>query len=166
LRIPGWCAAPRASVNGTPIDLTTNVENGYLRIERAWQSGDHVDLDLPMPVERLYAHPAVAADVGQVALRRGPLIYCLEQVDHDVPISRIALPESAELAAQFEPELLGGVVTVAGSALALGDAGWEGTLYRTTPPSKQPSAIKAIPYYAWDHRAPGAMRVWIESVKE
>jgi uncharacterized protein len=166
LRIPGWCAAPRVSVNGTPVDLTADVENGYLRIERTWQSGDHVDLDLPMPVERLYAHPAVAADVGQVALRRGPLIYCLEQTDHDVPISRIALPETAELAAQFEPELLGGVVTVTGSALAFDDAGWKDALYRTTPPATQPSTIKAIPYYAWDHRAPGAMRVWVELVKE
>jgi uncharacterized protein len=116
-----------------------------------------------MPVERLYAHPAVAADVGRVALRRGPLVYCLEQVDHDVPISRIALPDEAELAAQFEPELLGGVVAVDGSAVALDDGGWDGALYRTTPPKVQPSAIRAIPYYAWDHRAPGPMQVWIQA---
>src|SRR5262245_4541741 len=143
LRIPGWCAAPRVSVNGTPVDLAANIEGGYLRIERTWQSGDQVALDLPMPVERLYAHPAVAADVGRVALRRGPLIYCLEQVDHEVPLSRIALPEEAELAAQFEPELLGGVVAIDGSAEALDDAGWDGTLYRTTPPTTRPSAIRA-----------------------
>jgi DUF1680 family protein len=163
LRIPGWCPAPRVSVNGTPVDLAANVEGGYLRIERTWQSGDQIALDLPMPVERLYAHPAVAADVGRVALRRGPLIYCLEQVDHTVPISRIALPDEAKLAARFEPELLGGVVTIAGSAVALDDDSWEGALYRTTPPTAQPSAIRAIPYYAWDHRAPGAMQVWIQS---
>jgi DUF1680 family protein len=78
----------------------------------------------------------------------------------------MALPEAAELAAQFEPELLGGVVTINGPALALDSADWDGALYRTTPPSMQPSALKAIPYYAWDHRTPGAMRVWIESVKE
>jgi DUF1680 family protein len=166
LRLPGWCAAPRVSVNGAPVDLGANVENGYLRIERTWQSGDQVTLDLPMPVERVYAHPAVAADVGRVALRRGPLVYCLEQADHDVPIGQIVLPQTAELAAQFEPELLGGVVTIAGPALALDDAGWDGTLYRTTPPASQPTAIRAIPYYAWDHRAPGAMQVWTRSLQE
>jgi DUF1680 family protein len=166
LRIPGWCAAPRVSVNGTPVDLAANIEGGYLRIERAWQSGDLVALDLPMPVERLYAHPAVAADVGRVALRRGPLVYCLEQVDHDVSLSRIALPDGAELAAQFDPELLGGVAAIAGSAVALDDGGWEGALYRTTPPAVQACAIRAIPYYAWDHRAPGAMQVWTQSLKE
>jgi DUF1680 family protein len=163
LRIPGWCAAPRVAVNGAAVDLTANVERGYVRIERTWQSGDQIALDLPMPVERMYAHPAVAADVGRVALRRGPIVYCLEQVDHAVLLSQIALPDTTELAERFEPELLGGVVVIAGSALALDDAGWDGALYRTTPPTLRPNPIRAIPYYAWDHREPGAMQVWIQS---
>jgi uncharacterized protein len=165
LRLPGWCAAPRLAVNGTPVELAGAVENGYARIEREWQAGDLVTLDLPMPAQRVYAHPAIAADAGNVAIGRGPLVYCLEQVDQDVPLDRVALPQAAELDTRSEPELLGGVITLAGAAQALDDAGWEGQLYRPTAPSAQPSTITAIPYYAWDHRAPGRMRVWVREVK-
>ena len=70
-----------------------------------------------------------------------------------------------ELAASFEPELLGGLVTLAGAAQALDDAGWEGVLYSTAAPAAQPCAIMAIPYYAWDHRAPGRMRVWVREAE-
>jgi len=66
--------------------------------------------NLPMPVTRVYAHPAIAADVGSVTLQRGPLIYCLEQADQSAPLDRIVLPASAELTDRFVQELLGGVV--------------------------------------------------------
>jgi uncharacterized protein len=163
LRLPGWCATPRLAVNRTPVELA--VENGYARIEREWQNGDVVTLDLPMTAQRVYAHPAIAADAGNVAMQRGPLVYCLEQVDQQVPLDRLALPRSAELIASFDPELLGGVVTLAGAAQALDDAGWEGVLYRTAAPSTQPGVITAIPYYAWDHRTPGRMRVWVRETE-
>ena len=118
-----------------------------------------------MPAQRVYAHPAIAADTGSVAIQRGPLVYCLEQADQQVPLDRVALPQSAELAASFAPELVSGVVTLAGAAQALDDAGWEGTLYRTAAPATRPSSITAIPYYAWDHRAPGRMRVWVRETE-
>jgi uncharacterized protein len=161
LRIPGWCAAARLAVNGVTVELAGNRERGYARIARVWQDGDMVTLDLPMPVTRVYAHPAVAADVGSVALQRGPLVYCLEQTDHAAPLDRIVLPETTDLNSQFEPELLDGVVAIGAAALALDDADWDGALYRTTSPATQPCALKAIPYYGWDQRTPGAMRVWI-----
>jgi DUF1680 family protein len=163
LRLPGWCEAPRLAVNGTPVELVA--ENGYARIEREWQNGDLVALDLPMPVQRMYAHPAIAADAGQVAIQRGPLVYCLEQTDQELSLSGVGLPHAAELAASFVPDLLGGVVTLSGAAEALDDAGWEGVLYRAEPPAAQPGAITAIPYFAWDHRAPGPMRVWVRETE-
>ncbi len=166
LRMPGWCAAPHLAVNGTPAELGGNVENGYVRIEREWQDGDVVTLDLPMPAQRVYAHPAIAADAGNVAIQRGPLVYCLEQADQSMPLDRVALPQAVELAASFDPELLGGVVTLAGTAQALDDAGWEGVLYSPAAPATQPCAITAIPYYAWDHRAPGRMRVWVREASK
>lgn len=163
LRLPGWCAAPRLAVNGAPVDLAQAgaVAGGYARLSRTWRDGDVITLDLPMPVERLYAHPAVAADVGSVALRRGPVVYCLEQVDHAAPLGRVLLPAAAELRARFDPALLGGVTVVEAQGVALADDGWEEQLYRPAPPAAEPCALKAIPYFAWDNRAPGPMTVWL-----
>ena len=114
-----------------------------------------------MLVEGLHAHPDVVADVGQVALRRGPLVYCLEQVDHAVPLHRMVLADPAQLGAQIEPDLLGGVTILSGPAAALDDTDWQGVLYRTDPPATRSSTVRAVPYYAWDNREPGPMRVWI-----
>jgi DUF1680 family protein len=161
LRIPGWCSAATVAINGAPVNPA--LESGYLRIERTWRDGDTIALELPMAIERVYAHPAIAADIGQVALQRGPLVYCIEQADHAVPIDRIALPDTAELTHRYEPDLLGGVVTIGGTAAAFDDTGWEDALYRTVRPSARPCALRAIPYYAWDQREPGAMRVWIQA---
>lgn len=161
LRLPGWCAAPALRVNGEAVELAGATERGYATVRRSWRDGDVVALDLPMPAERVYAHPAVAADVGAVALRRGPVVYCVEQADHAAPVGRLLLPAGAALSARFEPELLGGVAVVEAAGVALSDAGWDDTLYSASPPAAAPCAIRAIPYAAWDNRAPGPMAVWL-----
>jgi DUF1680 family protein len=163
LRIPGWCRTAHLSVNGASFDLTEHVTKGYARVGRLWQSGDRVILDLAMPVERVYAHPDVRQDAGCVALQRGPLVYCLEAVDHTVPLHRLVLPRAAELASHFEPGMLGGIVVITGTAQAADDTDWEGMLYRSWPVTAYPCTITAIPYYAWDNRAPGEMRVWLQA---
>ncbi len=159
LRIPGWCQHARLKVNGDAFDIASHLEQGYVRVERVWQD-DEVELELAMPVERMYAHPNVRQDAGCVALQRGPLVYCLEGTDNKAPLHRIVVPGITELASHFEPDLLG-VMVVRGKALAEEDTDWTETLYRSRPASLQPGAITAIPYYAWDNRQPGEMRVWL-----
>jgi DUF1680 family protein len=162
LRIPGWARDARLSVNdGAPFAAAP--AKGYARVEREWRKGDRVTLDLPMPVERVRAHPAVRQDVGQTALQRGPLVYCLEGVDNPFPLHRLVVPPTAVLAASFEPDLLGGVMVVEGPAQVMDDADWTGTLYRPRPSQRTPARIRAVPYYAWDHRAAGEMRVWLHA---
>ncbi|HEU5014811.1 MAG TPA: beta-L-arabinofuranosidase domain-containing protein [Roseiflexaceae bacterium] len=161
LRIPAWCTAPRLSVNGEAVDLAAITEQGYACVRRTWSSSDTIELELPMLVERVYANPNVKADVGSVALRRGPLVYCFEQVDQEAPVFQTLLPEQTELLDAHAPDLLEGVVQVTGSAIALDDADWEDTLYRTAPPTLHACTVQAIPYYAWDNREPGAMSVWL-----
>jgi uncharacterized protein len=161
LRIPGWCQNTQLTVNGEAFDIASHVEQGYVRVERVWQTGDRVELELAMPVERMYAHPNVRQDAGCVALQRGPLVYCLEGADHNVPLHRIVVPRTIQLASQFEADVLGGVTIVRGEVLVEDDTGWAGKLYRSWPASLQPRAITAIPYYAWDNRQPGEMRVWL-----
>ncbi|KPL09015.1 hypothetical protein AMJ85_07365, partial [candidate division BRC1 bacterium SM23_51] len=163
LRIPGWSREATLSVNDEAIDLAPITRKGYARIEREWKAGDRVELILPLPVERIEAHPAVRANLSRVALQRGPVVYCLEQVDNPVPLDCIVLPRAADLETRFEKDLLGGVVVVTGKALLLDDSDWKDTLYRKEPAKRQPAPITAIPYYAWDHREPGQMRVWLSA---
>ena len=137
------------------------MRKGYVRIERRWQSGDRVSLKLAMPVERVYPHPSVSSNAGRVALQRGPLVYCLEAADNPTPLHRIQLPTETRLESRFDPTLLGGVTVISGTAEALHVEDWSGTLYRTAPAIPAPYALFAIPYYAWDHRQPGEMCVWI-----
>ncbi|MFL5591669.1 MAG: glycoside hydrolase family 127 protein [Ktedonobacteraceae bacterium] len=161
LRLPGWCQDARLTVNGEAFDVARHLEQGYVRVERVWQANERIELELAMPVERRYAHPNVRQDAGLVALQRGPLVYCLEGADQNVPLQRIVVPRTAELTSHFEPDILGGVTVIQGNALFEDDTGWAGRLYRSWPTSLQPGAITAIPYYAWDNRQAGEMRVWL-----
>ncbi len=163
LRIPGWSRQAHLNVNGEHVSIEPAMQKGYVRIERRWQSGDRVSLHLEMPIERVYAHPDVRANAGRVALQRGPLIYCLETVDNPIPLHHLSLPASAALEPHFVPTLLGGVTVIRGTAQALETGDWSGALYRAAPPKRVPHPLVAIPYYAWDHRQPGEMCVWINA---
>ena len=157
LRVPGWCHEAAVSVNGKKLE-SSEPQSGYVTVSRTWRRGDRVTLDLAMPVERVYADPHVKADVGRVALQRGPVVFCLEGVDNDAHVRNLCLPREASLSASFEPDLLGGVTVVQGDALRV----TADDDRRRTEPVK----FKAVPYYAWDNRAPGEMVVWLPETPE
>ncbi|RPJ45507.1 MAG: glycoside hydrolase family 127 protein [Chloroflexi bacterium] len=161
LRLPGWCREACLKVNGQPVDIAGLLDRGYIRLERAWQNGDRVEFDMAMPVERIYAHPNVRQAAGRVALQRGPVVYCLEQVDQPVPLDHLRLPREASLSAAFEPNLLDGVGVITGEARAVDQAAWGSALYQAGDLILRRVPLNAIPYYAWDNRQPGAMLVWI-----
>jgi hypothetical protein len=97
-----------------------------------------------------------------VALQRGPIVYCLEQCDNKAPVRAVLLPDRARLRARFDRRLLGGCVVVEGGALAVSPAGCGGELYCDAGClTTRRVRIKAIPYFLWDNRKPGAMTVWI-----
>ncbi len=162
LRIPNWCKNAKLSVNNQEIDMNDMVENGYIRIEREWKSGDTIELNLLMPVERVYSHPNVRQNASDAAIQRGPIIYCLESVDNVEALHKISLVKEGELTDSFDDSLLGGVVTIVGDAELIDDSGWDHKLYQTEKPKRKPYQMKAIPYYAWDNREHGQMRVWIQ----
>ena len=149
LRVPSWCEGITFKVNGKP--AVTTMDKGYARIARTWQAGDVVEIDMPMPVKRVYADPRVEADRGRVALQRGPIVYCLEGVDHNGKVLDIMLPKEAKLTAEKRPELLGGVTVITGT----------GKRVRDGKPAENVK-ITAIPFYVWDNRPPsGEMVVWL-----
>jgi DUF1680 family protein len=163
VRIPGWCNKAQVQVNGEEIPVEASVQKGYVQMVRLWQSGDSITLRLEMPVRRINAHPDLRVDAGQVALQRGPLVYCLETADNPIPLHRIRLPKSTAFKTQFVPTLLGGITQIHGTATVLETGDWNGVLYREAPAHRTLYAITAIPYYAWDHRQPGEMCIWIRT---
>jgi DUF1680 family protein len=163
LRIPAWCRTARLAVNGSEVPIGPVPDRGYAHLRRLWQKGDVARLVLDMPPERIYAHPDVAADVGRVALKRGPIVYCLEGADNETPLHRVALPRSGAVEAHFESDLLGGVGMLTAPAVAIRSP-HQRALYGTQPPETQPITLRAIPYSAWNNREAGEMSVWIREV--
>ena len=165
LRVPGWSDGASVTVNGQPAAL--DAAGGYATIRRTWSAGDVVALRLPTPPERLYAHPRVRMDVGRVALRRGPLIYCVEEPDNPGDrVQSLTLPRAADLEAEWRPDVLGGAVTVTADARRLTPGDAEGALYSTAPPRLEARKLTAIPYHLWANRDPGSMQVWIGETVE
>lgn len=162
LRLPGWCGAPMITLNGDPIDLAHMVSDGYARLTREWRAGDRLKLELPMPIDRISAHPEVRQDAGRIAVRRGPLIYCVEATDSPVPLHLVRLPRDRSLAPEFDQDLLGGIVKLTGQAEFERVDDWGSRLYRTEASANGATPITAIPYYAWGNREPGSMMVWIQ----
>jgi len=161
LRIPDWARRWTASVNGGATQPP--IERGYIVLRRVWRAGDSIDLELPMPVERLYANPHVRDDIGKVALRRGPLIYCIEEADNPTASVALArLPREAEPVAERLTELFDGAVAIAAQGEIASVDG--GELYRTEPFGSTKARLTAIPYYLWANRGPGPMRVWLPEV--
>ena len=98
----------------------------------------------------------------RAALSRGPLIYCLEEADNPGrPVQRLKLPRGAALNFERREDLFGGAVALTADAVAVRDADWQETLYRSAPPREDPSKLTAIPYYLWSNRGKGSMLVWI-----
>lgn len=160
LRIPSWCEKWKLFVNGEPV--SAEKEKGFVSIERSWQPGDVVDLKLCMPFRRVYADARVYHLAHQVAVMRGPLLYCAEETDNGKLLSRILLPASSNLEESWNPDLLGGVF--AASVKARRVALQEGPLYRSEPPKREDFSLRLIPYYAWANREDGEMRVFFPEI--
>lgn len=162
LRVPGWCEFATVAVNGRK-STRLDTDRGYLVLSRTWRDGDTVEMEFAMPVVRMEAHPAVKENVGHVALQRGPLVYCIEQCDHEARVQDLSLSLQAPIEASWKSGALGGVVVLKAKAEASDPLGWERQLYR---PVQQAQSVNltAIPYYAWDNRQAGPMRVWIPIV--
>jgi len=170
VRIPGWArneAVPSdlyhfaepakafavVKVNGKSVPL--DLDKGYVALNRTWKKGDVIDLTLPMPVRRVVAKDQVGADRGRIALQRGPILYCAEWPDNpEGHVRNLVLPDSAQLTAEFQPEMLKGVTVVKSKAVALSLDAQGGLL-------KKDQDFVAIPYFSWANRGRGEMLVWL-----
>ena len=164
LRIPGWCRSATLAVNGESVSIEECMQQGYARVKRLWNDGDAIELRFEMPVEIMQANPKVRADIGKVAIMRGPVVYCLEEVDNGPNLPAITLPKDAKMTAAYDDALLGDTVVITGEAMRVDESGWDDALYRPLDEKLNPVTIKAIPYGLWGNRTPGEMVVWLRSL--
>jgi len=171
VRIPGWARnevipsdlyrfadeskeAFSVYVNSQELNYTLN--KGFVTIRRAWQKGDLVEVNLPMPVRHVLSHEKVKDNVGKVALQRGPIVYCIESPDvNDGHVVNLLMPDEAVISTEFKPDLLGGVQVLRGKAISLA------RLKNHQELKREKVEFTAIPYYAWAHRGRGEMAVWL-----
>jgi hypothetical protein len=168
IRIPGWVRnqpvpsnlyaysdslKPRytVSVNGQAVE--GSLQNGYFTVERNWKRGDRLSIHFDMPARTVVANAAVAADRGYVAVERGPIVYCVEGVDHDFDIRTAVINLSPKFEESSSSDLHG-IIRLQTDAQ---------TLSRTSDGRLTLSDVKLrlVPYYAWCHRGAGTMRVWL-----
>ena len=138
LRIPNWCKTYDLSINGKRINVSE--EKGYAVI-KDWKSQDVIALDMDMPVEIVAADPHAKENFGKRSIQRGPLVYCMEEIDNPVYFDQIQLSPSTTFQTAFASDILNGIKTIKTNGRA--------------------QSATFIPYYAWDNRKAGKMRVWI-----
>jgi DUF1680 family protein len=161
LRIPGWAKAAKLTVDGQPIDLAAVTVDGYARLEREWTGREAIDLELPLIPRALWADPRVRQDTGRFALMRGPLVYCAEAVDNGDGLNALTVTGDPAKAGETIVDDLGGAVALDVEATRDLSSGFEGSLYRESPPSTEPARARFVPYHLWDNREPGEMLVWM-----
>ncbi len=180
IRIPGW-------INGTPVPsnlysfsddakggysvqvngqkIDGQLDNGYLVIDRKWKKGDQVSIHFDMPVRTIIANARVTDDKGRTAIERGPLVYCAEGADNQgFCIFNFLMPQKPQFTIS-DSQINGNrnvtfnvkTIEINGQAI---DTNSKGEAYI------KPATLKMIPYYAWNHRGPGLMQVWMaQSIK-
>jgi uncharacterized protein len=167
LRIPGWTDTAKVAVNGKAF---AGVAAGqYLPIRRRWSAGDVVRLEFNMAPQILEANAQVTENNGRVAVQRGPLVYCMEQIDQGegVALKDVALDvdqkNGGHFEEKFEKDLLGGVLVLRHSGAVYEESANRSSLYfpHNAPPRRsRPVQLTFIPYYVWANRAQTPMQVW------
>jgi len=167
VRIPGWSDTAKVAVNGKSV--AGPVAGQYLAIRRSWSAGDAVTLQFNMAPQILEANAQVTENYGRVAVQRGPLVYCMEQIDQGdgVALKDVALSadkaSNAKFEEKFDKELLGGVLVLRHAGALYEESADRGSLYfsHSAPrPKSRPVQLTFIPYYAWANRVPTPMQVW------
>lgn len=163
LRIPGYMKKFQIYRNGEKLDKLS-MKKGYLFLDNL---GEREEITLAFEIKTRFvrANPQVRADEGRVAVMRGPLVYCLEETDNGKNLSSCYIDTQAEPEALYEPNLLGGVVSVKLKGKRISTKGWEdGSLYSEQETVLEDTELKAVPYCNWGNRKTGEMAVWIKEL--
>lgn len=160
-RIPGWTNNAKISVNGKLLNVATK-PGTYAEVNRTWKVGDVVELVLPMEAQLIESNPLVEENRNQVAVKRGPVVYCLESKDFNGKnIFNAVIPSSIVLKAT--PITIDGapMMSLEGTAKMRAKTDWTNTLYHPIAKKNETTPIKLVPYFAWGNRGHSEMSVWL-----
>lgn len=154
LRIPGWVKDVSSLPEG-------ELKDGYLYITRGWKDGDGIILNFPMDIKVLMANTNVREDSGKLCVTRGPIVYCLEEIDNGKNLQNLLL--EADKPMTVESIEIGGVDMncIKASGLRVKDTESDELYLEYKPVETIPVSLTLVPYYAWNNRGEGEMTVWM-----
>jgi uncharacterized protein len=158
-RVPGWCKEFAVMVNEKLISY--ELQNGYCEIAKKWEKGDKIQIEFQMKPEKIRSNPKVRGNAGKIAIKRGPIVFCIEEIDNGKLLSNLSIPRLEKLVVNEDECTLEGTNVINIVANRIEDAFWRGELYSSEEPIKEPVTIKAVPYYYWGNRENGEMSIWI-----
>ena len=162
MRIPGWAGNAKILVNGNP--HSTKQTTGYAEIKHSWKKGDKIELILPMEAKLMEANPLVEETRNQVAVKRGPVVYCLESVDlpKDKSVFLLAIPVNTKFKTKTIRIENSDVISLEGNAKLIDKDQWKNKLYKEVSQQNAPPVpVRLIPYYGWGNRGHTEMTVWL-----
>lgn len=164
LRIPDWAEGATILINGEK--TTTEIQLGsFTRLHRIWKVGDVISLNLPMDIQWVEGHPRIEEVRNQVAVKRGPVVYCIESPDlpKEADILNVYIPANQSMKAEYLPDTLGGVTIIRGEVLQRKDQ--KKGLYRALDkPEWESYRTQFVPYFAWSNRGLAEMTVFLPVV--
>jgi DUF1680 family protein len=168
MRIPGWCKKASLLINDKKTDWKKSLKKGFVSIRRHWREGDKIELDLDMPVRFVRSNPNVRGNIGKVAVRRGPVVYCLEEADNgknlaSIFLSRNPKPSIVDMSVQGT-----NFPAIALNARKVREIADGSPLYSYEKPELDNFTATAVPYFLWANRNshPAEMTVWINTPGE
>ena len=161
-RIPGWCASYEKEI---PKGAEVEEKDGYLYVTKVWAKGETIRLNFPMEIQFLASNPLVREDAGRVAVKRGPVVYCMEEADNgkNLHLTKICVngAKTAEAVDEMGEHFVR--VTAEGRRMKLGDAEKQPLYHLYQKEEEEKTKLKLIPYYMWNNRGEGEMQVWIRA---
>ncbi|KDN56510.1 aceric acid hydrolase [Flavobacterium seoulense] len=160
LRIPGWSNGTIVKINDKVVEGTI-VSGSYLKLDRKWKKGDVISLNIPMPVEVMQANPLVEETKNQVAVKRGPIVYCLESegISKKASINEVILNANSDFQIKTIQKNNRNLVEITAQGF-LNTNSWDKKLYQPLKDTKEQVSLQLVPYFAWGNGTSKEMSVW------
>ncbi len=159
-RIPNYAKNFQVKLNNKNVEY--KIENSYAKLSGIFKN-DVIEIEFDAPATFIYANPEVRADSGKVALVKGPIVYCLEEVDNGKNLSSIFIDTTQKIKCNFDSDLFNGSEVLELSAHKIKQTE-NNILYSDVKPEKLKTTVKAVPYCYWGNRKTGEMSVWIKEI--